>query len=87
VLTNKLRLLSETRGIFKLVRDDEAFQRDLARWRAEAESGDALSVVDTILDDISEDLNTSIVDNSARIARVDALLGLSDSPASNNGTH
>jgi hypothetical protein len=66
---------------------DEAFQRDLARWRAEAESGDRLSVVDTILDNISEDLSTSIVDNSERIARVDELLGLSDSSVNGNGSH
>lgn len=78
--------------MFKLVRD-QAFQQDLARWRAEAESGNRLSVVNKILDDISAHLSTSIVDNSARIARVDALLGLTDqpeqdgNPASKNGSH
>jgi hypothetical protein len=49
-----------------MVRDD-AFQQDLARWRAKAESGDRLAVVDEILDNISAHLSTSIVDNSERI--------------------
>jgi hypothetical protein len=69
------------------VRDDEAFQRDLARWRAEAESGDRLLVVNAILDNITEDLGRSIVDNSERIAKVDQLLGLTGGPVNNNGSH
>ena len=72
---------------------DEAFQKDLARWRAEAESGDRLVVINQILDDISSHLSTSIVDNSARIARMAELLGMNeagsqrDEPVRNNGNH
>jgi hypothetical protein len=55
---------------------DEAFQRELARRRTEAEDGDTLSVVNRILDDIAEDLSHSVVDNRAKIAEVDQLLGL-----------
>lgn len=78
--------------MLKLVRD-EAFQRDLARWRAEAEPGNRLSVVNEILDTISEDLSTSIVDNRPRIARMAELLELGDDAprrseqARNNGSH
>lgn len=66
---------------------DEAFEQDLARWRIEAESGDRLTVINEILDDISSHLSVSIVDNSERIAKVDELLGLTEDPANRNGKH
>lgn len=65
---------------------NQAIQKELAERKAEAEAGDILAVVDEILNDISEDLSHSKIDNSREIAEADAILGLSTKP-NNNGSH
>jgi hypothetical protein len=56
---------------------DETFRKELARRKAEAESGDAASVIDELLNEMAQDLDRSVVDNRRAIAEADALLGLS----------
>lgn len=74
---------------------DEAFRKELAARKAEADRGDAAAAVEKLLSEIPKDLSQSVVDSSREIAEIDELLGLDPDPdpesppdpPSNNGSH